>query len=327
MNLLHHRSSAAAGRALGAAGLLAAATAGAQTPGNAANGEILFNNNDCAGCHTLAAQRAQITNRAPNAGTLSYDKSLAALNAALSGTDLDGVATGMNVAFGALTTQQRADIAAYIAGLAAPAPVLTYSPTGGPVFPATAIGAMSSATVTITNTGTANLVFVMKNAVTIATGGDAADFRVTSSTCPGVTLQPNTGNCTINATFQPLAGMALTRTASLGLTTTTGTSLVPMTGIVTSSSTSPPPPPSGAANPPSSGGGGSLPLLGLALLAALSGVRRRAFVHSVGADQVPLMGVEARVTRAGAPSSCERRTGHKTSGQTQTPAGHSTKVH
>jgi mono/diheme cytochrome c family protein len=273
MSLLR-RSLAAACRALGAAWLLSAAAALAQAPGNSANGEVLFNSNSCASCHTLAAQRTQITNRAPNAGTLNFDKSLTALSAALSGTDLDGVATGMNIAFGSLTSGQRADVAAYIAGLPAPAPIITYSPAGGPVFAATAIGSTSTATVTITNTGTAGLVFVTNNALTIATGGDAADFRVTSSTCPGVTLQPNTGNCAINVTFQPLAGAALTRTASLGLSTMTGASLVPMTGIVGSSSAPPPAAPPSAANAPTSGGGGALPLLGLLLLAALAKLRR-----------------------------------------------------
>jgi mono/diheme cytochrome c family protein len=267
---LLRRHLAAARCAIGAAWLLAVVAASAQSTGNSGNGQILFDNNACASCHTLAAQRAQIANRAPNVGTLNFDKSLAALNAALSGTDLDGIATGMNVQFGSLTMQQRADIAAYIAGLPAPAPIVTYSPAGGPVFPATAVGSTSSATVTITNSGTADLVFVTNNAVTIATGGNDADFRVTASTCPGVTLQPNSGNCTINVTFQPLAGPAPTRTASLGLTTTTGVSLVPMTGTVAAS----PPPPPGAANPPSSGGGGALPMLGLLLIAASAALRR-----------------------------------------------------
>lgn len=262
----------AAARLALAAALLLSASAHAQSTGNSANGQLLFNSNSCESCHSLAAQRAQITNRAPNAGTLNYDKSMAALNAALSGTDLDGVSTGMNVAFGMLTTQQRADIAAYIAGLPAPAPIVTYSPAGGPVFPETAVGAMSISTVTITNTGTADLVFVTNNAVTIATGGDAADFRVTSSTCPGVTLPPNTGSCVINATFQPLAGGSQTRTASMGLTTMSSVSLVPMAGTV-ASSTSPPP---SAANPPSSGGGGAAPLLGVLLLTVFAQVRGRA---------------------------------------------------
>jgi hypothetical protein len=81
------------------------------------------------------------------------------------------------------------------------APALTYAPSGGAVFPATVAGATSCAVVTITNTGTANLVFAVNNAVSIASGGNAADFRITSSNCPGVTLQPNQGNCTINVTF------------------------------------------------------------------------------------------------------------------------------
>ena len=65
----------------------------------------------------------------------------------------------------------------------------------------------ASATVTIRNTGTAPLTFATNNAVTIATGGDAADFRIASATCnPGSTLAANSGNCTINVTFTPAAG-------------------------------------------------------------------------------------------------------------------------
>ncbi|MGH6623071.1 MAG: choice-of-anchor D domain-containing protein, partial [Burkholderiaceae bacterium] len=192
---------------------------------------------------------------------MSQPNALAALEAALLGTSLPprNVATGMNVGI-VLSAAQKNDVAAYIAGLAAPAPVVTYSPAGGPQFPATAVGSTSSQTATITNTGTAPLVFATNNAVTIATGGDAADFRVTSSTCPGVTLQAGSGNCTINVTFQPTAGASTTRTASIGLSHNAngGSSLVPMLGIVGAGATTPPAttPPTGSANPPSSGGGG-----------------------------------------------------------------------
>jgi mono/diheme cytochrome c family protein len=242
----------------------------AQTPpGNSNTGESLWNANGCSGCHTLTKIRGDITTRAP-AG-MSFDKALAALNAALTGTDLDGNPTGMNALFGAtLTTANRNDLAAYIAGLAGPAPVISYSPTGGAIFPATAVGASSTATVTIRNTGTAPLTFQTNDAVTIATGGDAADFRVTSSTCPATTLQPNAGNCTINLTFTPAAGAALTRSASAGLSTTTGTSLVPLTGTVAVAGTAPP---TSAANPPADGGGGALHVLWLLL--ALAGAARR----------------------------------------------------
>jgi len=215
---------------------------------------------------------------------LNEAKALEALTAALNGTSLGGSSTGMNSLYPGplITTQQRADLAAYLANSPAVAPVIAYAPTGGPQFPATAIGSTASQTVTITNIGTAPLVFAMNNAVTIATGGDAADFRVTSSTCPGVTLQAGSGNCTINVTFQPTAGTSTTRTASIGLShnANNGSSLVPMLGIVSGGGTTTPPattPPTGSANPPSSGGGGGLNWrwLGLLLLLTVTGLGRR----------------------------------------------------
>ncbi len=142
-----------------------------------------------------------------------------------------GVVTGMN-GFYTLDTTQRADLAAFIAGIAGPTPILRYAPASGPIFPATAVGATASATVTITNVGTGDLVIATNDAVTMATGGDVADFRITASTCPGLTLRPDADNCTISVTFQPTAGASLTRTASIGLTTTSGTSLVPLAGSV-----------------------------------------------------------------------------------------------
>lgn len=272
----------------------------AQTTGNSAAGLAIYNEFICESCHSLASLRTQIIARAPNAGTLNFSKSLASLNASLTGIDLDGVATGMSGYAGLLSTTQRGDLAAYMAGLAAPAPALTYAPSGGAVFPATVAGATSATVVTITNTGTANLVFAVNNAVSIASGGNAADFRVTSSNCPGVTLQPNQGNCTINVTFQPAAGAATTRTASLGVTHNAGTTIVPVSGVVgTGSVTTPPvgsggsttPPASGgstapssgsspaasasSANAPLNGGAGSLPIAALMLLAAAT-FRRRA---------------------------------------------------
>jgi hypothetical protein len=208
--------------------------------------------------------------RAPNAGTLNFSKSLASLNASLTGIDLDGVATGMSGYSSLLSTTQRGDLAAYMAGLAAAAPALTYAPSGGAVFPATAAGATSAAVVTITNTGTANLVFAVNNAVSIASGGNAADFRITSSNCPGVTLQPNQGNCTINVTFQPVTGTATTRTASLGVTHNAGTSIVPMSGTVGTGSVTTPPVGSGGSTTPPASGGSTAPTSGSSPAAATS---------------------------------------------------------
>ncbi len=260
--------------------LLASAACAQTTPGNSTNGELLWNANACSGCHTVTKQRNDITARAPVG--MSFDKALAALNAALNGTDLDGNASGMQSFAAGLTTANRNDIAAYLAGLAGPAPILSYTPTGGAIFPATAVGASSSSTVTIRNTGTAALTFATNNAVTIATGGDAADFRVNASTCPSVTLQPNTGNCTVNLTFTPAAGASLTRTASIGVVTTASTSLIPLAGSVSVAAA----PPSSAANPPASGGGGGMAWPWIALLVAAS-VRRREIFSSELHPQEP----------------------------------------
>lgn len=246
---------------------LVSAAASAQTTGDSTAGQQLFATTlspPCSSCHSttdaaaansLTTIRNSITNRATPAGaagTMSFAKALEALDRALTGTTLSGAVTGMNGLF-TLTATQRGDLAAYIAGLAGPAPVISYSPTGGAIFPATAVVASASATVTIRNTGTAALTFATNNAVTIATGGDAADFRVSTSSCPGVTLQPNAESCTIDVTFTPAAGSALTRSASIGLATTTTTSLVPLAGSVAAAA-----PMTSSANAPTDGGGGGL---------------------------------------------------------------------
>jgi mono/diheme cytochrome c family protein len=249
--------------------VVSAATARAQTSGDPNAGQQLFTTTlspPCASCHSatdnaavnsLTSIRNAITNRstpAGAAGTMSLAKALEALNAALTGTSLGGRTTGMNSLFPALTATQRNDLAAYIAQVAGPAPVLRYSPATGLIFPATAVGATATATATISNVGTADLVFATNNAVTIASGIDTGDFRVASTNCAGVTLRPNTGNCTVSIEFRPAAGASLTRSASIGLTTSTGVTLVPLTAsVVEAASTAVPT--SSAANPPAGGGG------------------------------------------------------------------------
>lgn len=256
--------------------------ASAQTTGDSNAGQQLFTTTlspQCSGCHSttnaaaansLATIRNNITNRATTAGaagTLSFAKALEALDRALTGTTLGGAVTGMN-GFYTLTSTQRGDLAAYIAGLAGLAPILSYSPNpGGPPFSATAVGASSTATVTLRNTGTAPLTFATNNAITIATGGDSADFSIVSTTCaPGSSLAPN-GSCTITARFTPSAGATLQRSASIGVETTSSRSLVPMLGNVAVPAAATPP--TGSANAPS-GGGGGLPWVALLILAAIA---------------------------------------------------------
>jgi cytochrome c553 len=66
---------------------------------------------NCASCHSLSSLRSQITARAPSG--LTRSKALSALNAALTGADLDGMVTGMGT-FAALSTAQRSALADYI---------------------------------------------------------------------------------------------------------------------------------------------------------------------------------------------------------------------
>ena len=269
--------------------LLAAAAVQAQTTGNSNTGQQLFTTTltpPCESCHSttndadprsLKSIRDKITARVTPAGggsTMSFAKALEAFDQALTGTSLGGVVTGMN-GFYTLDPTQRADLAAFIAGIVGPAPILRYAPASGPIFPATAVGATASATVTITNVGTGDLVIATNDAVTMATGGDVADFRITASTCPGLTLRPDADNCTISVTFQPTAGASLTRTASIGLTTASGTSLVPVAGSVSvPAAAAAPTSPTSAANPPASGGGGAFDWLAAVGLLILPLIRR-----------------------------------------------------
>ena len=259
---------------------------------NFANGATLFANNACDSCHDflgatgLQAIRDQIAQRTTPVPGLNYSKSLMALTAALAGTDLDNDLTGMDALF-VFTDAERADLATYIANLPNPTPMLTHLPFPGPVFAPTAVGASVTQTVTVTNSGTAPLIFATNGAATIASGPFSADFVVSASQaasfCQGVTLQPNAGSCTVAVQFSPQAGASLTRSASLALVTTTApnTTLVPMSGSLPGAppaGTPPPPatqpPTGGSANSPASGGG-ALPwqVAGLLLLALIP--RRR----------------------------------------------------
>ncbi len=262
--------------------------------GSFTNGQTLFTDNACGDCHEflgsvgLQAIRDQIAQRTTPQPGLNYTKSLMALTAALGGTDLDNDATGMDAMF-MFTDAQRLDLATYIANLPNPTPIVSYSPAVGAVFSATAVGATSTQTVTVTNTGNAALVFATNGAATIATGPFFADFSVStsqaSSFCQSVTLQPGVGSCTIMVQFSPQPGAATARQASLALVTTAPATptLVSILGNLPGAPppVTPPgappagtPPPTNSANSPS--GGGALPWQALGLLLALiPAIRRR----------------------------------------------------
>jgi hypothetical protein len=65
-------------------------------------------------------------------------------------------------------------------------------------------------TVTVTNTGTANLTI---STVTIG-GTNASDLAKSADTCTGATITPN-GACTINVTFTPMAACTRSRTLTI----------------------------------------------------------------------------------------------------------------
>lgn len=274
------------------AAMLIAPAALAQS-GNFANGQALWNARTCEDCHEylnatgLQAVRDQIAQRVTLGAGLNFAKSFSALMAALNGIDLDNDATGMDGIFpsGTFSAAQIADLATYIANMPNPAPVLSYTPFPGPVFPATAAGAIASQAITVTNSGTAPLVFANNGAAQIASGPYAADYSVTGAQCQGLTLQPGMGSCTVTVQFRPILGADVSRTASLALLTTSSATpaLVPMFGTLSVPAAATPPAgtppatapaPANSANSPS--GGGALPwqLAGLLLLALLPGARR-----------------------------------------------------
>jgi hypothetical protein len=166
------------------------------------------------------------------------------------------------------------------------APEVGYTPAGGPVFAVTRAGTTSEAIrVTVTNRGTANMVFPASAAAAINTGFNPSDFRVEATTCVAASnLAPNTGNCTIDLVFAPPAAGAVVRSAILTVSYTGGSAQVPLMGVVdgaTGTSATTAPPATGgspAAAPGSGGGGGALPLVLLSLL-AIVGLLRRAYTR------------------------------------------------
>jgi subtilisin family serine protease len=80
-------------------------------------GEAIWDAIGCVSCHTTTTLRAQISARAPVG--LTGQKAFNALNAALTGTDLDGQATGMGGLSALLGSLERTVLASYLADLPA----------------------------------------------------------------------------------------------------------------------------------------------------------------------------------------------------------------
>ncbi len=90
-----------------------------------------------------------------------------------------------------------------LSGTGVLAPLVSFSPTNL-YFPSQPDGVTSAPqTVTVTDSGAANLVFESgSNAPGIYGTTHAADFAITSDTCAGQTIAPN-GTCTVSVTFTP----------------------------------------------------------------------------------------------------------------------------
>jgi hypothetical protein len=114
-------------------------------------------------------------------------------------------------------------------------------------FGGVAVGASADATITVTNTGTANLVVG-----TIASADPlAAPFSILSNTCSGATVAP-TATCTLTVRFAPTANGAASDTfdiPSTGLPTVT-VSVSGSGGIVTTPAGTPAGTPTGTVNNP-----------------------------------------------------------------------------
>jgi Abnormal spindle-like microcephaly-assoc'd, ASPM-SPD-2-Hydin len=112
-------------------------------------------------------------------------------------------------------------------GVAAPAPAITLTPNTGLAFGNVTVGSPSAAqTVTLKNTGTANLVLT-----TVTVGGaNAVDFAKSGTCANGGTVAAN-ATCTIAVTFTPSAAGA--RTGSVAITSNAPTSNIALSGTGT----------------------------------------------------------------------------------------------
>jgi hypothetical protein len=184
-----------------------------------------------------ATQRVTFSNAGPGAATISTIMPSAgfAIEAPVTGACANGAAVAagascfVDVRFvpaaagpanGMLTINSSGTPAAITvalagAGTATVAPIVGYTPAGGPLFEPTQAGVTSEAIrVAIRNVGTASMTFPASGVATITTGFNPGDFRVATTTCVAATpLQPNTGNCTVDVTFAPAAAGNATCTA------------------------------------------------------------------------------------------------------------------
>jgi cytochrome c553 len=233
--------------------VLASAALGADNP---VNGQNLFASNPvkaCTDCHgTVENRRAAID---PN-GDLDFDLVYA--------TFLNAIATqsGMSAFNAGLSTQQKRDIAAYIADVPKARPSIVDFTTSNPNVES------SVTTITFSNAVTAAGALTLTS---VGLTGSSADFLIKpgGTTCSNNTMLAAGTSCNVNVSF--MTSTSSTKVAYLNFPYTQGAQSVTRTAQLTGTVGNQTPPSS--ATP--SGGGGALSFVWIASLLAALALRRR----------------------------------------------------
>jgi cytochrome c553 len=175
---------------------------------------------------------------------------------------------------GRLTTQDIADVAAYLGNPSVPSPLLlvtTRSPSGAPGTDRVDFGTVpagqtsQTATVQLRNDGALAMQLTSNPRIV---GSHGAEFAVASSSCTAAVFGA-AESCEINLTFRPAAGVTGLRSAAVQIDHDWVGGVAAMALIGTADAS--------AANPPvaAGGGGGTLDLCALAGIAGFAALRRR----------------------------------------------------
>lgn len=241
--------------------LLAALAGAAQAQNNPLAGKSLYENGTggvqaCVACHGDVENRR---NAIDPGGDLDFDLVLARFLAAIAANPAQ-----MGQYNGGLSTQQKNDVAAYIADVPKARPNRVE-------FTASATGVETPAsTVTFSNAVTAASSLTL-GAIGIS-GANPADFRIRTSgtTCSNNLVLAAGQSCTVSVSF--MTSTTGSKSALLNFPYTQGSASVTRTAQLAGAVSNQPPPSS--ADPP--GGGGALAPAWVALLLAAFGLRRRA---------------------------------------------------
>lgn len=226
----------------------------AQTTASYVRGETLWADNACAGCHTLSLLRSRFA-------TVNQTTGRTRLDAAISGTTVGGVQTGMQL-FASLNAVDRDSLVIFLGNFI---PSISVAPGLTVALTSSGVGTPSApATITLTNDGRAAATF---GASIVKGGSHPNDFSVAGvgNGCAAQTLAVS-ASCQLSVIFTPAASGARSADVTLSHNGDPGTTVIQLTGSSGGASTSPP---AGG-----SGGGGSIaPWLPWLLLPAALGLR------------------------------------------------------